>query len=103
MVTNHIGGALQNFCKFTPRFVPVSWPFMSATQVFHATTGSLLYQLGDETMPRYPVVSVRFKRDKDDSPVKNILLATCEYKQVPYMQNIWWTLSLVIWEQIQVG
>ena len=49
-----------------------------AYQVFHPTTGNLLYQLGDETMPRYPVVSLRFKRDKDEDSVKNILLATCE-------------------------
>ena len=50
-----------------------------AYQVFHPTTGNLLYHLGDETMPRYPVVSLRFKKDKDDDPVRNFLLATCKY------------------------
>jgi len=47
-------------------------------QVFHPTTGNLLYQLSDETMPRYPVVSMRFKRAENENSVKNILLATCE-------------------------
>ncbi|XP_065890492.1 WD repeat-containing protein 38-like isoform X2 [Dysidea avara] len=42
-------------------------------QVFHPNTGSQLYHLVDETMPKYPVVSVSFKK-KEDS-VKNILLA----------------------------
>ena len=75
---------MQIFTSLHQDLYHLAAPFMShplchyLSQVFHSTTGNLLYQLGDETMPRYPVVSVRFKEDKDDSSVKNILLATCE-------------------------